>query len=302
MKRKALRVGLVLVVLGAIAAIPASTQMTSGEAENVAGRDGRNLSLLVAVNRLELSRAQMETLRDVLRGLVDGHTAIETQRTAFVDEMIAFRGTAAELDARVAVFEGDMKAARAALRDATARAVDVLKTTLSMKQGEMLLESFPMFGAALGASQPANEAVRQALGVDGQGGLRASIAIGAVRAGVAAQGRGIVAWDLSDDETPGAAARARIATAVDRLRDRLADRLADASAGLEPRAMQRMRAASERREQAETPAKGEMVWNAGSISLAPDKPVAKTERAVGVSTQWLVRLLEVLELKLAAMP
>lgn len=301
MRRNVLRVGLVFVVLGAIAAIPASTQVTSGPSADAGARDGRDLALLVAVNRLELSRAQMETLRDTLRGLVDAHTAIETRQAAFEDEMVAFGGTADELDARVAAFEADVKTARASLQDATAAAVDVLKTTLSMKQGEMLLESFPRLGAALGKGQPANEAARQALRADGQGALRASIAIGAVRAGVAAQGRGRASWSLTEDETSNAEARARIATAVERLRDRLADRLADAAADLESPAMGRMRALSERLDPGAAPAKGETAWDAGRISLAPGGPAAKTVRATGASSQWLMRLLDVLERKLAAM-
>jgi len=152
MKRKVVRVVLALAVLGALAAIPASTQVVSPASSQATSKGaGGNLPMILVVNRLELSRTQMETLRTTIRGLLDEAAGLDDKRTRFETEMIAFNGTAEELDVRVAAFQSEMKAARDALRQKTAAAVDTLKETLTMKQGEILMNAFPGMLGRLGA-------------------------------------------------------------------------------------------------------------------------------------------------------
>lgn len=146
MKRTYVRIGVALMLLGALAAIPASTQVLS-TGSSAASDAGVDLPLLLVVNRLELSRAQMETLQATIRDLLDAEGALEARRATFESEMIAFHGTAEELDVRIAAFGTEMETARSAVRGRVAAAVDTVKKTLTMKQGEILLQTFPgLFG------------------------------------------------------------------------------------------------------------------------------------------------------------
>jgi hypothetical protein len=164
MKGKALRVALVLAVLGALAAIPASTQVLQASSQTAGDRAGGNLPLLLLVNRLELSRAQMETLRTTIGGLLAQRDALDQKRAAFEQEMIAFNGTAEELDARLATFNAEMKTARATFQGQVSGAVDTLKETLTMKQGEILMNAFPgLMGRLDAASAQAAGVMLQAM-------------------------------------------------------------------------------------------------------------------------------------------
>jgi hypothetical protein len=164
MKGKALRVALVLAVLGALAAIPASTQVLQASSQTAGDRAGGNLPLILLVNRLELSRAQMETLRTTVSGLLAQRDVLDQKRAAFEQEMIAFNGTAEELDARLATFNAEMKTARATFQGQVSGAVDTLKETLTMKQGEILMNALPgLMGRLDAASAQAAGVVLQAM-------------------------------------------------------------------------------------------------------------------------------------------
>ena len=178
MKGKALRVVLVLAVLGALAAIPASTQVLQASSQTANDRAGGNLPLVVLVNRLELSRAQMETLRTTISELLAQRDVLDQKRAAFEQQMIAFNGTAEELDARLATFNAEMKAARAALQEHVSAAVNTLKETLTMKQGEILTNAFPgLMGHLDAASVQAAGVVPQAMSSGGTMMMRGQIGV-----------------------------------------------------------------------------------------------------------------------------
>jgi hypothetical protein len=99
--------------------------------------------MVLLVNRLELSRQQMETLLSTINGLLDQTAVLDQKRGAFEQEMIAFSGTAEELDVRLASFQTEMKTAKMVLGEGMAAAVATVKDTLTMKQGEILTAAFP---------------------------------------------------------------------------------------------------------------------------------------------------------------
>lgn len=271
MKRKHVRIGLVLILLGAVAAVPASTQILSADSNARGGRAGDNLPLLLVVNRLELSRAQMETLRGTVRGLLDEQALLESKRADFETEMIAFSGTAEQLDTRIAAFKQEMATARSSLQSKVAASIDTLKETLTMKQGEILLEAFPgLFGrldaaaarAPLGTRSSVTMPARgSAFGVEGAaivqqgratvtkgagritittpGGDAASSASGATQSGslpAGAMGRigmrsGMVGVGASDSTPPLAT---RVGAMVEKIRDRLARRVDAADSAAAP--------------------------------------------------------------------
>ena len=112
-----------------------------------------SLDLVLLVNRMELTKDQMQALRDILVDLVGQRstlqTALEEKKTAFEAEMIAFTGTAAELDARLETHRTEVKALVASRRDARAAALEKLGTLLSYKQGMLLEQVLPRLDGSL---------------------------------------------------------------------------------------------------------------------------------------------------------
>jgi hypothetical protein len=119
MKRTYVRIGVALVLLGALAAIPASTQVFSiGSARRATLVD---LPLLLVVNRLEL-RAQMETAGDHSRLRRAERTRNATRQLRVGDDHVPRdRG---RVDVRIDSSRWRLLAARFA---AAAAAVDTVK-------------------------------------------------------------------------------------------------------------------------------------------------------------------------------
>ena len=133
--KKMIRVLPLVALVALIAAIPASTQVVSGDE---AVEETANLPMLIAVNRMELTQEQMVQIHSILKGLLDGRELQEDARATLQDEMIAFQGTAEELDAILEAHRADGMEAAAAQREAFADAIDQIKGILTLKQGEAL--------------------------------------------------------------------------------------------------------------------------------------------------------------------
>ena len=106
-------------------------------------------------------------------GLVEQRAALEVHRAELEQAMIAFDGTAEELDAILETFRTEMEPRIKAAREETLAAIEQLKEILSAKQGELLDSIFPGF---LGGQ---DAGVRGRFGQPGEGfefGLRVQIA------------------------------------------------------------------------------------------------------------------------------
>jgi hypothetical protein len=141
MKGKRLRIVSLVVLLGLIAAIPASTQGLLGSTGG--GALGGSLPLLVLVNRMELTPEQMEAIHGLLVGLVEAREALELRQVEFEQEMAAFTGTAADLDETLEAFRAEMEAQVRTVREYVQDAIDRIKGILTVKQGEVLAEALP---------------------------------------------------------------------------------------------------------------------------------------------------------------
>jgi hypothetical protein len=313
MKGKAVRIVLVVALLGALAAIPASTQGLLGQAQSSSDEAGVNLPMVLLVNRLELSRQQMETLLSTINGLLDQTAVLDQKRDAFEQEMIAFSGTAEELDVRLAAFRTQMKTARTALDDEMAAAISTLTDTLTMKQGEILTAAFPgIVGRLHAASSDSTSVAPQARSAD----LRATVA---GQNGRAMMRRGQASMMSPSSQTAPVPTQGsigvagRIQTMVERIRECVADRVTGAAMAAPsadaacPMARMMMSASG-------GPVSGQVgVFVDGgedsddfgtvTISLSDNGSPA----SVGVRggerrlASWLDRFAQVLELKLAAM-
>ena len=83
MRRKLVKTLPLVAVVGLIAAIPASTANLDGEES-----EGRvHLPLVIFVNRMELSRDQMERIHEVLVGVLEQKEALEEH--VLVEQLVA---------------------------------------------------------------------------------------------------------------------------------------------------------------------------------------------------------------------
>ena len=131
---KRMRIAAVVVLLvGTLVGVTATSTM-SVQTE----RNESTLALAIFVNRLELSPEQMRTVRDHLTDVLAAVDAIEQRRASFEDEMIRFRGSSEELDERLLAFREETAAAHDALQETLRSAVDDLKDTLTIRQGEII--------------------------------------------------------------------------------------------------------------------------------------------------------------------
>ena len=167
MRGKRLRIASVAVLLGLVAAIPASTQVLFGAGEDEV--EGVNLPLLVLVNRMELTREQMEEIHGLLAGLLEEREAFELRRAELEQEMIAFNGTAEELDEILEAFRAETEEQLQAANQHAEDVIDRIKEILTLKQGEILAESLPGFLGDRGAVFLPRGGVGGVLGQRGMG-------------------------------------------------------------------------------------------------------------------------------------
>jgi len=139
--KKISRILSMVIVVGMIAAIPASTQILSGSGGE--SSDESNLSMLILVNRLELSEEQMEELRDILTGLLEEKDGMDALRAEFENSMIEFNGTGEELDELLAAFREDQGTLTEAMRESIESSLDEVRDLLSINQGIALREALP---------------------------------------------------------------------------------------------------------------------------------------------------------------
>jgi hypothetical protein len=138
MKRKRLRIASVVVLLGLVAAIPASTQVLFGSGGDTAQES--DLPLLILVNRMELTVDQMEEIHGLLGGLLEDREALDLRRDELEAEMIAFHGSAEELDEILEAFRSETQERVEAARGHAQDVIDRIKEVLTLKQGEILGE------------------------------------------------------------------------------------------------------------------------------------------------------------------
>ncbi len=167
MRGKRLRIASVAILLGLIAAIPASTQGLLGSEDDVS--EAARLPLLVLVNRMELTPEQMEEIHGILAGLLEERDALGLRRAELEQEMIAFNGTAEELDELLEAFRAETEAQVQAAYEHAEDAIDRIKEILTLKQGEILAGLLPGFLGDRGATFLPRGGAGRSLGRRGTG-------------------------------------------------------------------------------------------------------------------------------------
>jgi TolA-binding protein len=154
MKKKILRILPLAVLAATVVVIPASTQGLWGS--SAADGEGVGLSLLVLVNRMELTPEQMTEIHDILVGIQAEQEERAARLSELEEQMIAFNGSAEELEEILETFRSESQEQAESSRERVADAVDRIKEILTLKQGEVLSEVFPgLLGSSteLGAEQ-----------------------------------------------------------------------------------------------------------------------------------------------------
>jgi hypothetical protein len=268
MRGRRLRIASVVVLLGLIAAIPASTQVLFGAEEDEV--EGVNLPLLVLVNRMELTREQMEEIHGLLAGLLEERDALKLRRAELEQEMIAFNGTAEELDEILEAFRAETEEQVQAASQHAEDVIDRIKEILTLKQGEILAEFLPGFlGDRSAVFLPR-------VGVGGVLGQRGTGAASTLREEILGQ------LEERLGEYP---------EVLDRLQERFGD--AASGEGFSGR-MQRGGFGMALGGQAQGIRQG--FGNRGQVGQALQSPGGTTHRGL----DWIEQLVEVLELKLEA--
>ena len=132
-----------VIVVGMMVAIPASTQVLSGSGGE--SSEAVNLPILILVNRLELSVEQMEALRDILTNVLEEKDEMDRLRAEFDEVMIEFNGTGEELDELLTTFREDQQALVETVRESIGTSLDEARDLLSVNQGLVLRAALPEF-------------------------------------------------------------------------------------------------------------------------------------------------------------
>jgi hypothetical protein len=92
---------------------------------------------------MELTSEQMQEIHDLLAGLLEERNALDARQADFEQEMIAFSGTADELDQILQAYRTEAEGQAQAAREHAADVLDQIKGILTLKQGEILQEFLP---------------------------------------------------------------------------------------------------------------------------------------------------------------
>jgi hypothetical protein len=142
-----------LAVVAVVIPVLATTFSSSTATAAPTATSDVNLDLVILVNRMELTKDQMQALHDILVDLVSQRTALQTaleeKKQAFEAEMLAFGGTSEELDARLAAYRTEIQALVESSRDAHTAAFEKLGALLTYKQGMLLEQVLPRLDGSL---------------------------------------------------------------------------------------------------------------------------------------------------------
>ncbi|MEN6369046.1 MAG: hypothetical protein ABFD77_05020 [Thermotogota bacterium] len=142
-----------LAVAAVMIPVLATTFSNSGTSPTPGATSDVNLELVLLVNRMELTKDQMQALHDILVDLAGQREALETafeeKRVAFETEMLAFAGTSEELDARLEAYRTELRELVESRRDAITAAYKKLGDLLTYNQGMLLEQVLPRLDGSL---------------------------------------------------------------------------------------------------------------------------------------------------------
>lgn len=100
------------------------------------------IQLLKAINRVDLSAAQLQSLQDVLSDLQAADEALDQSRQELHRFLVNWQGDPAEFDAELKTHEQRLSDAHQAHHEAHLAAIDDVKGIFTIRQGEVLMQAF----------------------------------------------------------------------------------------------------------------------------------------------------------------
>lgn len=150
---KRLYVTLGLIALVALFSLPGAGQMGQrplADNANPSGMQGAQaqIQLLAAINRAGLSLEQMETIQSALQSVLAARDELVAVQQSVKDFLISWNGAGADFDADYAQARAPLDQAVQALKDQAQAALEVVKNTLTVSQGQILKSSLGLGGGA----------------------------------------------------------------------------------------------------------------------------------------------------------
>ncbi len=144
--------GTLAMLIGLLIAVPLSAQAT-GPTMNKPLTQLQDIRMLVLVDRMNLSADQMKTLHTALTDVLNQAASLQTLATQFRQDLINFNGTNDQLNTLIEGYRTKLHDAMTALHDQAKTALDSVKSSLTIEQGELLREALmPQMGMMPGAA------------------------------------------------------------------------------------------------------------------------------------------------------
>ncbi len=136
--KKVIVSGTVAMLLGLLVALPLSAQMAGGMRGDKLANQSGDIGLLILIDRMNLSVDQMQTLHDALASVVDQASGLKDLAASFRQDLINFQGNEDMLDALIQGYQTKLRDAMESIREQAQEALDSLKDSLTIRQGELL--------------------------------------------------------------------------------------------------------------------------------------------------------------------
>ncbi len=133
--------GTVALLLGLLVAMPLSAQATGPIwGDKLAGQAG-DIDLIILIDRMNLSTDQMQALHDALARVVEQANGLKDITTSFRQDLIKFQGDENALNTLIQNYRTKIREAMNSVHEQAQKALDSLKDSLTIRQGELLREA-----------------------------------------------------------------------------------------------------------------------------------------------------------------
>ena len=139
--KKAFISGTVAILLGLIVAMPLSAQAAGPMGRDRLADQAGDLNLIILIDQMNLSTDQMQALHDALARVVEQASGLKDIAASFRQDLIKFQGDEDALNALIQDYRAKIRAAMTNIREQAQEAMNSLKDSLTIKQGELLREA-----------------------------------------------------------------------------------------------------------------------------------------------------------------
>ncbi len=133
--------GTVAMLLGLLVAMPLSAQAVGAMWGDKSTGQAGEIELLILIDRMNLSADQMQAVHDALARVVKQANGLKEIASSFRQDLLNFQGNEDELNALIQDYRAKLRDAMNSLHEQAQEALDSLKDSLTIRQGELLREA-----------------------------------------------------------------------------------------------------------------------------------------------------------------